>query len=252
MINIEKARQELIKYVEEQKIENPKVKRKLEHILRVAKNSKELASNLKLTEEQINLAELIGLLHDIGRFEQYKIEEKETKFNHGKAGVEILKQDKYIRKYILDEQYDDIILTAVYEHNRYELSENLKPEQELFCKIIKDADKIDLIYEGAEVYWQKPEEIQEIEGGKLSSSMIEDVCQNKLADIRKRVSKTDEIVRFASYVFDINFSYSFKVLKENGHVNKMMERFCYRLPETKEDMAKVKEIVNQYLEKHIV
>lgn len=252
MINIERAKQELIKYVEEQKIENPKAKRKLEHILRVAKNSKELAINLRLTEEQINLAELIGLLHDIGRFEQYKIEEKETKFNHGKAGVEILKKDNYIRKYILDEQYDDLILTAVYEHNRYQLSKNLKPEQELFCKIIKDADKIDLIYEGAEVYWQKPKEIQEIEEGKLSSRMLEDVYQNKLADIRNKVSRTDEIVRFASYVFDINFPYSFKVLKENGNATKMIERFCYKLPETKEDMAKVKNIVDEYLEKHIV
>lgn len=59
MINIENAKQELIQYVKEQKIENPKVENKLAHILRVAKLSKNIATNLALTKEQTNLAELI-------------------------------------------------------------------------------------------------------------------------------------------------------------------------------------------------
>ncbi len=59
MIEIENAKQELIKHVKKQKINNPKVENKLAHILRVAKNSKDLAINLQLSNEQIALAELI-------------------------------------------------------------------------------------------------------------------------------------------------------------------------------------------------
>lgn len=248
MIDIEKAKQELINHVKEQKIENEKVNKKLEHILRVANISKKIATELKLTPEQIELAELIGLLHDIGRFEQYKMTDT-TKFNHGQAGVEILKKDNYLRKYIEEEKYDNVILTAVYEHNRYELSANLTKEQELFCKIIKDADKIDLIYEGAEIYWQKQEDIAAIENGKLSSKMLEDFYQHKLADIRNKVSKADEIVRFISYIFDINFSYSRKIIKESGNVNKMIERFDYKREETKVEMEKIKKIIKEELKK---
>lgn len=123
MIDIQKAKQELKKHVEEQKIENPRVANKLDHILRVSEISKKLATELNLTEEQIKLAQLIGLLHDIGRFEQYKISDITKKFNHGEAGVELLKKDNYIRKYIEENKYDEIIYTAVYEHNRYEMTE---------------------------------------------------------------------------------------------------------------------------------
>ena len=249
MIEIKKAKQELIKHVKEQKIENEKVDKKLEHILRVAEISKKIATELNLETEQIKLAELIGLLHDIGRFEQYKIVDKTQKFNHGKAGVDILKKDNYIRKYVEEDKYDDILLTAVYEHNRYELSQNLTKEQELFCKIIKDADKIDLIYEGAEVYWRKQEDITAIENGRLSSKMLQDFYQHKLADSKNKVSKTDEILRFTSYVFDLNFPYSREIIKRSDNINKMLDRFDYKKAETKEEMKKVKEIIKEELKK---
>lgn len=258
MIEIEKAKRELIKHVEEQKINHPRVSRKLEHIMRVAKISKKLATELKLTEEQIQLAELIGILHDIGRFQQYQIFDQSTSsivldtsknFNHGEAGVEILKKNNYIRKYVKEDKYDEIIYRAVYEHNRYELTKGLTEEKELFCKIIKDADKMDLMYEAVNIYWQNPEDIQEIEAGKLSKKMLADFNQHKLADNRNRVSKTDQILRFTSFVFDINFLYSFKVLKEKDFISQMIDRFHYQLPETKEQMTKIKKIANEYIDK---
>ncbi len=254
MINIESAKQELIRHVKEIELENPRAPKKLEHIMRVVKISQELAVNLGLTEEQIQLAELIGLLHDIGRFEQYRVLDKNTscivldtteKFNHGEAGVEILKKDNYIRKYVTQDTYDDLILTAVYEHNRYSLTEGLSKEKELFCKIIKDADKLDLMYEAIEVYWQEAEDIQEIEEGSLSEKMLADFYGHKLADNRNRISRTDQILRFASFVFDMHFPYSFKVLEQNNYVSRMIDRFDYVRKETKEEMKKVKEVANE-------
>ena len=249
MINIENAKKELVNHVNELQIDNPRVQMKVGHIIRVAQNCKKLATNLKLTKEKIQLAELIGLLHDIGRFEQYKIldKDKKEKFDHGEAGVEVLKKDNYIRKYIEKNTYDDIIYTAVYEHNKYQLSEGLSQEKELFCKIIRDADKLDLIYEGAVIYWEEPERMRQVEEGRLSEKMLEDVYQTRLADGRNSISETDQILRFASYVFDVNFSYSFKVLKECDYVSKMIDKFHYQIPETKEKMMKVKKIVNEYI-----
>ncbi len=250
MINIENAKKELVRHVNELPIDNPRVQMKLAHIIRVAENCKKLATHLKLKEEQIQLAELIGVLHDIGRFEQYKIVDKNQKetFNHGEAGVEILKKDNYIRKYIEEDTYDDIIYTAVQEHNKYQLSQGLSQEKELFCKIIRDADKLDLIYEGAVIYWEQPERVKQVEEGKLSEKMLENVYQKKLADSRNSISETDQILRFASYVFDINFSYSLMVLSENNNVSKMIDKFHYQIPKTKDTMMKVKKIVNEYIE----
>lgn len=253
MIDIENAKKELVKHVNELRIHNPRIQMKLGHIIRVAENCKKLAIHLKLTQEQIQLAELIGLLHDIGRFEQYKIIDKKQKekFNHGEAGVEILKKDNYIRKYIEEDTFDDIIYTAVQEHNKYQISEGLSQEKELFCKIIRDADKLDLIYEGAVIYWEESERKRQVEEGKLSEKMLENVYQKKLADSRNSISETDQILRFASYIFDINFSYSFKVLKENDNISKMIDKFYYQISETRDEMAKVKKIVNEYINDNI-
>lgn len=260
MINIENAKKEIINHINNVKIENPRIKTKTGHILRVAENSKKIAMDLKLTEEQIQLAELIGLLHDIGRFEQYKIFEKDTnskilddtkKFDHGEAGVEVLKNNNYIRKYIQQDKYDNIIYKAIYEHNKYALSKELQEDEELFCKIIKDADKIDLLYEAVYKYWQEPERIKQVEEGRLSKKMLEDFYAQKLSNNENRISETDQILRFASFIFDINFKYSFEILKENDNISKMIDRFNYKIQNTKEEMQKVKKIANEYINQKI-
>ena len=213
MIDTKKAKEEIRSYIEELKIESPHITQKIGHIMRVSEISKKLATNLQLEEEQVQLAELIGILHDIGRFEQYKQKVKTEQFDHGQVGVKILKKDNFIRKYIREDKYDDILYTAIYEHNRYELTQGLAKEKELFCKIIKDADKIDLIYEAIAIYWQQPKQIEEIENGVLSQKMLQDFYQKKLANIQNKISATDEILKFVSFIFDLNFSYSFKMLK---------------------------------------
>lgn len=76
MINLENAEKTFLDYVSNyyvDGIDNLMIKRKVEHTLRVRDNSKIIASSLKLTDDEIDLATLIGLLHDIGRFEQQRI-----------------------------------------------------------------------------------------------------------------------------------------------------------------------------------
>ena len=53
MIDIEKAKQEFIKYVNELNLDNPKVQTKLDHTFRVSNICKKIASNLNLSNEQI-------------------------------------------------------------------------------------------------------------------------------------------------------------------------------------------------------
>ena len=65
MIDIEKVKNEFEKYVENYDIKKGRVRLKKEHIERVTKLSKEIATKLNLTEEQIVLAETIGYFHDI-------------------------------------------------------------------------------------------------------------------------------------------------------------------------------------------
>ena len=68
MIDILKAKKAFAEYVKNYDIKNDKIRLKVEHIERVSQVAKKLATKLELEDEDIKLAELIGLLHDIGRY----------------------------------------------------------------------------------------------------------------------------------------------------------------------------------------
>ena len=84
---------------------------KIVHTYHVAENAKEIAKKLNLSKEDIELAELIGILHDIGRFEELKItkELNSVKFDHAGHGSKMLFEKGMIREFIEDSQYDNII-----------------------------------------------------------------------------------------------------------------------------------------------
>ena len=61
------------KYVNNYDLNNKDIKKKYLHSYRVMSLSKKYAQLLGWNKHDIELASLIGLLHDIGRFEQLKI-----------------------------------------------------------------------------------------------------------------------------------------------------------------------------------
>ena len=86
MIDIEKAKKAFIKYTENYDLKVEAIERKQKHSLRVMELSTKIATELKLSQDEINLATLIGLLHDIARFEQYtqyKTYRDVDSFDHG-------------------------------------------------------------------------------------------------------------------------------------------------------------------------
>ena len=100
MIDITKAKKAFKEYVKNYDIENPKIKLKIAHIERTSEVARKMAESLELQKEDIELAELIGLLHDIGRFEQvrkYNTFVDHLSENHAKIGVDILFKDGLIR-----------------------------------------------------------------------------------------------------------------------------------------------------------
>ena len=95
---------------------------KYNHSYRVSKLSNMLASSLNLNNQDVELATLIGLIHDIGRFEQIKkfniISDKVTNTDHANESCVYLFDNGHIRDFIKDNKYDSIILKAIINHNK--------------------------------------------------------------------------------------------------------------------------------------
>ena len=252
MINFNSALDEFFRYTEQFK-KNLKIDIKRKHSLRVMKNCEKLAIYLGLNNEEIELAKLIGLLHDIGRFEQinkYNTFLDRNSVNHAELGIQILFEDNKIRDFIQTNQYDNLIRTSILNHNYREISNDIRDDKILlYCKIIRDADKIDIFpvvindgIENAVVF-----EIDDISKENLTCEIMKDCLNHK--SCRKEYMKTniDCIVVWISYIYNLNFNYSLKIIKDNNYIDKMIKLVNYKNEKTNNDMEKIRVSVHDYI-----
>ena len=241
-IDIKKAQNEFEKYVQKYNPEDKKIKLKIEHIKRVSEMSKKIAKTLNLKSEEIQLAQLIGLLHDIGRFEQIRLYhtflDKES-INHAEFGVKVLFDDGLIRTFIETYKYDEIIKKAIFNHNKPYVEKGLTEKELLHTKIIRDADKVDiysiLITDNKETIWGKEDLSQE----KFSDEIYRQFIEEDMIDYKYIKTSADLLACHFKYVYDLNFDESKKIIKENKYIDKLYERFIFK---DKETMKKYNEI----------
>lgn len=231
---------------------------KIVHTYHVAENAKEIAEKLNLSKEDIELAELIGILHDIGRFEELKItkELNSVKFDHAGHGSKMLFEKDMIRKFIEDSQYDSIIKKAIENHSRLEIEKNLDERTLLHSKIIRDADKIDNYRVKKEekieaIFPKRVNKIEDMEESKLSDIVYNTILDKKCVDIHARVTPLDFWVCILAFAFDLNFAVSYKIIKENEYINVLIDRFEYKDKETKSRMENIRKIVSEFIDEKI-
>lgn len=252
MIDIENCKNEFLKYTKGFNLQNEGIKRKQLHSLRVMEESKKVAEALKLSKEDEKLAELIGLLHDIGRFEQYNRGNtylNEMLLDHANLGVEVLVKDDYIKKYTNNENYISIILTAIKNHNKFKIEEDLNEEELLFAKIIRDADKLDILYEGAKIYWNTQREKESVENSKISVKIEQQFKAER--PVKKygneRNDTVDGLLILLSYIYDINFKETLRIINKEDYVNKILNRFEFKDDKTKEQIENLRKILLRYI-----
>lgn len=173
----------------------------------------ELAFRLNLDKEKIELARVIGLLHDIGRFEQFK------KFNsfsdknvdHAEAGADYLFKEGNIRNFIADDKYDEIIETSIRNHNKLYIPDGLDGDKLLFTKMIRDMDKVDIYKQHAINYTYV------FDAKEVTNDVLLDFKNEQCIDIKKRKTKTDSVLIILALIYDINFNESFDILVETDN-----------------------------------
>ena len=250
MIDIQKALNEYNNYVKKYDIKNEKIALKVAHMLRVKEASKAIAKSLNLCNEDIELAELIGLLHDIGRFEQIKryntfVDKKSI--NHGELGVKILFEEGLIRNFITDNSYDEIIKKAIFNHNRSEIEEGLSERELLYAMIVRDADTIDILYL---TVIEKPEVVYEsdnIEKETFTNELFNKFINNEILDYSKIKTHADIVITHFKYIFNMNFKYSFQVINEKKYLEKLYNRIHFEDSNTQKQFETIYNETKNYL-----
>ena len=227
---------------------------KIIHTYGVVKQAEELAGRMHLSAEDTDLARLIALLHDIGRFEQLKRYDsfEPGTMDHAAYGVKVLFDEGMIRRFLPDDKWDSIIYTAIAHHSDYELPEISDPQTLLHAKLIRDEDKLDncrvKLVDSTSTFINVSEE--ELGTQSITQKVYETVFKNKCILSADRVTQMDYWVSYIVYFFDINFKESFDIIAENDYLNRIIDRISYSNPVTKEQMENIRVYMQNFINSH--
>ena len=231
---------------------------KIVHTYHVVDNARLIAEKLKLSEEDIKLAELIALLHDVGRFEEitYLKQFDNATFNHAEHGVKMLFEQGLIREFIKENTYDEIIKVAIANHNRLAIEDGLDERTLLHAKIIRDADKLDNFRVKKEekieaIFPGRVKDKEHIETSTVSDKVYETVLKKQCVNIYDRQTAIDCWVCVLAFVYDLNFKETFEIIKENNYIDVLIDRFTYVKAKTKERMETIRGVIKEYIEERL-
>ncbi len=158
MVDRKRAEEVFSAYTEKYDAKNSMIRHKITHTLRVADNCERIAESLGMDKDSVELAWFLGLLHDIGRFEQvrrYGTFVDSVSVDHAEFGADLLFKDGLINDFPVEglaPEYLSLLETAIRLHNKLNLPEELDERTMRFCEVIRDADKTDIF----RVIWELP------------------------------------------------------------------------------------------------
>ena len=122
----------------------------------------------------------------------------------------------------------------------------------LQAKIIRDADKLDIMnllqYKPFQLLYKKAD----ISDEKLSDAVYEQILNKKLIkNSNGNSSNIDKWVWTIAFIYDLNFEYSFQEIKKRNYIENLINRIDYKDEQTKQRMEKIKKISIEDIEEKI-
>lgn len=224
---------------------------KVKHTYKVADISEQIAEKQGLSPLDVDLAWLIGILHDIARFEQNK---RYGTFNdlasvdHANLGVEILFDEGKIRDFIDETDYDYIIEKAIRFHNKYRVDNSLDERTKMFCNIIRDADKLDIFRVNLESSKEDVYEVKEedFKNSEFSEAVFESFFNEKVVFKQLKKNAVDGLACHLSLVYELIYPASVEIAVSQGYVEKMMN-FKSENEKANEQLKQMSEKLKSYI-----
>ena len=118
---------------------------KEKHTIQVCNEILSIGKKLGLRKNKLCFAEIIALLHDVGRFEQfarYKTFVDRKSEDHALLGIKILKTYGVLNEF--DESLKSLIYQTIMYHNWKALPQKETETCLFYTKLLRDADKLDI------------------------------------------------------------------------------------------------------------
>ncbi|MDZ7667663.1 MAG: HD domain-containing protein [Desulfotignum sp.] len=229
------------------------IRLKKDHSERVVKEILWIADQLNLDDDDRDLAAVMALFHDIGRFEQYaryRTFADHQSENHAELGVKILRHHGVLD--CLPPDRADLICRVITYHNRAELPENETGECLFYARLLRDADKLDIWRVLIDHYQRQDLDdnpavelgLPDIPG--MSDRVYDMVVNAKIVQARHMRNLNDFKLLQIGWVFDINFAPALQQVRDRRYV----ESICRTLPPS-DRLTQIKQAVMAWFDKKL-
>ena len=240
------AELQFFRFTESYKKYGEKIRMKIDHTLRVRDLCSDVAESIGLGVGDAELASTCGLLHDIGRFEQWRIYgtyNDSHSVDHGDLGAEFLREQDRICTFADSDH--DTILNAVKYHNKFQVPDSLSDRDRQFADITRDADKLDILYSlvAGELKCNT-------KSTTISEPVFRAVLERRGIKTHELQTKADALAFRLAFVYDLRFMRSVEILKETDLIGRLV---CRQKEETDNEMLKSQlDILREYIEYYLV
>lgn len=233
------------------------VRLKYGHSLRVSVLCRRISRSLGLPPEDQNLAWCLGVLHDVGRFEQLRQYDTFIDYrsmDHARYGVHYLFEEGHIRDFLTPADEDDLLSVAIGQHNMYRLRPDLTARQRLFCQILRDADKIDIF----RVYAEHVKDIHTFNDDErnapaqqvLSPAVLAEARQERTIPTAYKKTFIDFYVGMLCLYFELVYPVSRQIADAQGYYGRLLAAHSDN-PETEAFLAEMRAGVENYRRRRV-
>jgi len=204
------------------------IRLKQEHTAKVVAVMEQLAEGEQLTSSEACLACAVALLHDVGRFPQYRrwrtFRDSESD-NHARLGLEVIRQHRVLDHLIPGEQL--LIEEAVRFHNLLAVPTQFTSATDRYIRLIRDADKLD-IWRVFEDYFQQPpaERASAVGLGlpdrpEVTQACLDTLLAGEVVRLDTAEVLNDFVLLQISWAYDLNVPTAFRLLQDRGYLPKL-------------------------------
>ena len=181
----------------------------------------ELAKHLGLAAHDVQLAEIMGLFHDVGRFRQftiYRTFNDAVSEDHAALGLKTLDELPFFSR--LAPADEALVRFAIWNHNKKVIAPTEDARELFFARLLRDADKLD-IFRVLRPFLAPPD------GSGVSPDFLEKFIAGEQVDYTQIRTMDDRKLVRLMWVYDVNFSWTLRRIRERGYI----EDIIAHLPE---------------------
>ncbi len=206
---------------------------KVVHTQRVRAEMKRLGGRIGLDKRPLFLAELAGLFHDIGRFEQLRrfgTFEDARSVDHAAFSAEVCLENSFLKE--LAGAECRLVITAIRRHNMKTVPPASSFLESVLTMLLRDADKLDIWRVFNDHYCRQGRETGQDDSvlvlGRpdtpgISPQVAADIMAGRIVDIASVKNRNDFALARLAWVFDINFVPTLEEISRRGYVQSLRD-----------------------------